>query len=551
MTLEKHYIARKQRLLRDASGRFNRSGLPWQEELAEVLVYLFTFRWLQTHVHPTYREKVIAFSKNPANAFLTPLLLASKDAADFVRRYFAHWAAEPLGDPRGDKVKNLIVAHEDPEQAEAVVLAAWSKLGLFREPELETNRRTALRQKESYKAMTGEAVTERLALIDALPNPDTTPRPKKIGVIPVMACPQSCRHCLFVWRPPMKDPPPPGGLFQQIGGLSQNVLFTGGDLTRRLPDFHQAIREMSQVSTFAILLNGDAATSFPAAQNLLKEMDAALAARPARAVKAHIMLQVSFDEYHQEILHGRGGELRERIPVERIANLVEAAPRFPRIQLALLHKQNRLNFSNDVFTRGVFARLAEELQERGLPLRVLSIDAKGEKKSDPVDPATHGDVIREAWFRLERHPERPILFQSSAIDAMGRAAALDPSEFLNNRKALQAFLDGTAPEESFDIDPMFWLNGLATPFAANHINLGNVYEEGLDVVLARFAKDPLLNALNRFDQRLLAMYGEIREDFEEIKATASSPHHLFHRLTREAEVRLELTRRLLESSGDG
>ncbi len=78
------------------------------------------------------------------------------------------------------------------------------------------------------------------------------------------------------------------------------------------------------------------------------------------------MLQISFDEFHQEVVVNRKGELNERIPVTKIANIVEAAPRYKdEIQLCLLHKQGYLNFSMELFQKGVFARLANELGRRG------------------------------------------------------------------------------------------------------------------------------------------------------------------------------------------
>jgi len=74
------------------------------------------------------------------------------------------------------------------------------------------------------------------------------------------------------------------------------------------------------------------------------------------------MLQISFDEFHQEVVVSRQGELTERIPVTKIANIVEAAPKYKdEIQLCLLHKQGHLNFSMELFQKGVFARLVNEL----------------------------------------------------------------------------------------------------------------------------------------------------------------------------------------------
>ncbi len=83
---------------------------------------------------------------------------------------------------------------------------------------------------------------------------------------------------------------------------------------------------------------------------------------------------------------------------------------------------------------------------------------------------------------------------------------------------------------------MFWHNGWATLFAAVHVCLGNVREDGEALVLARHRKDPLTDALRRFDRRLPALYAEVRDDLDTRIAQATGPHHLFHVLTEDPPV---------------
>jgi len=96
---------------------------------------------------------------------------------------------------------------------------------------------------------------------------------------------------------------------------------------------------------------------------------------------------------------------------------------------------------------------------------------------------------------------------------------------------------------------MLWFNGWVTLFNAVHICLGDLYRDGMDRIMARQHKDPLSRALHRFDRRLLDYYAEVRDDLEGKIDAATGPHHLFHALTEEGEVRLHMTRRLLETSG--
>jgi len=347
----------------------------------------------------------------------------------------------------------------------------------------------------------------------------------------------------------MKNTDDPEPLFTMVNQLTTSILFTGGDLTRHLDHFYHAISVMSHITTFAILLNGDFADSREITHDIMKKMADAINRRPVSWPRAKVMLQISFDEFHQEVVVDRKGNLKERIPVTKIANIVETAPEFStEIQLCLLHKQNHLNFSMQLFQKGVFARLANELGRRGHQLQVLTTAPSARLKRNPHNPEQPAQLIKDASFILSKSPDAPIMLTSSTIDAYGRANMMELHEAVNERDLLKQMLHGQGTGgESFDKDLMFWFNGWATLFSAVHMCLGNVFEDGMDIIRQRQAKDPLSNAMHRFDLKLLDYYRERETDLDSIIEKSTSPHHLFHVITEDGAMRLHMTQRLIEA----
>lgn len=524
-------------------------------ELAFPLTYLYAYHWLRQHVAPGYFDVVLAGFRSPARTFLMDLLV-SPSAADFVAGYIAFWQHQPPQGPlQRTQLLHLLAAHAgDSDRLGAYILEVWQRLGQFAQTPKTAYAALARDERQRYGDMLGDEDRERLAMVDRLSDPGVLGgrvRFTKLGLIPVMGCPQTCRHCMFIWRPLKPSESDPDMLYRLVDDLTDSVLFTGGDLTRHLEHFYAAIGRMRQIKTFAILLNGDFADDRRTTEQVLKCMAAAIAARPRHWAKARVLLQISFDEFHQEVYVDKHGRLRERIPVAKIAHIVELAPCFAEhIQLALLHKQTALNFSMDVLHKGVFGRLVEELGGRGHQIQVLTSAPSARLKRNPHAPDKLAPILTEASFVLTRYPDAPILLTSSTIDGYGRAELLDESETVKERELLHRVLTQGAPAgERFDIDLMFWFNGWATLFNAVHICLGDVYEEGAETILARQRKDPLSHALHLFDRRLPELYAEVRTDFAELLDKATGPHHLFHMLTEDPQVRLHMTRRLIEQSG--
>jgi len=545
-TLRSDLVTQRARAMRNRVQRLLHGGMGARlgelpADLVAPLTFLDTYAWLRREVPTAVRDEVLAASKNPAFAPLVELLATAPDRAAFARGVVE----------RGYAAATMKRLEGSGDAAAREIVAAWESLGGEPERRPIALRAVAAEERAMYAEFLGPADQERLALVDRLPDPDGPPPSfTKLGVIPVMRCPAGCHHCLFLYRPRVERRREPAELLATLGGLTDRLLYTGGDLTGHLNDFVDAVATTGAITTFAILLNGTFAVTGEAAEATFADLDAALDRRAAAGLPpAEVVLQISFDEHHQELRVATDGTVRERIPVANIANIVEGAVRHPRVGLVLLHKQNRLNFSRHLFERGVFARLARELGRRGHRIELLAAHPGPRPRRDPCDPAKVAPVLTEAHFCLSGHRDVPIGLTSSLVDAYGQAALLDESCYLNDRANLEPFLAGEPAGEGFDGDLMFWYDGRVTSFSAVHLAFGNLYDDGIDRILARHRRDPLLAALRRPTLRLLDLYEEVRDDREALAAGATSLPHLLHTLTRDGEVRLHLTRRLAACDG--
>ena len=522
-------------------------------ELSFPMSYLYAWHWLRHNVHVNYMAETLESFRGAKFGFLMDLLL-SDTPYEFIIGYIQHW--QNSNDELKQKVElqSLLERRKNNVQKLADdMFSIWQSFELFTESYMSEFKHVSREERNRYEGMLGKEDLERLSLIDALPDVEFNTgsiRYDKLGIIPAMGCPQTCRHCMFTWRPPRGKAEKPEQVFELVNQHTDSVLFTGGDLTKQLDYFYQAIRSMSNIKNFALLLNGDFADTPKITNDVMGKMAEAIKQRPKKWPKAKVLLQISFDEFHQEVYVDKKGLLAERIPVSKIANIVECYPKYSeQIQLALLHKQTNLNFSHDVLNKGVVARLATELGQRGHQMQVMDMQASPRLKINPQKPQEKDKVLKDVTFILDKHKNAPILLTSSTIDGYGRAALLDEWETIKETDLLQQVVTQGAPAgESFDIDMMIWFNGWVTLFNAVHICLGDHYQDGMDSIMIRQRKDPLLMALNKMDRIIFKLYNEIRDDLNKHIEAATGPHHLFHILTEEPEVRLYLTRRLIEEN---
>ncbi len=519
------------------------------DKLSFIMAYIYAWHWLQQNIHNKYQHEVLSAFTNGPQAFLMQLILQSETADDFIHAYIDYWV-KFSGEPQvqQQQILQLLQTSKNTSELTRSIKNIWEDLNLLNKSFALGYKDLAKQEKKRYADMLAEEDKIRLKLIDQLADKPSLNFFNKLGIIPAMGCPQTCRHCMFIFRPLMKNTEDPNQIYQMLDKLTTSILFTGGDLTKHLEHFYHAIEQMQHITTFAVLLNGDFADSRQITENILNKMASAVRHRPLTWPKAKIHLQISFDEFHQEVVVDKKGNLKERIPVVKIANIVEAAPKFSdQIQLCLCHKQSHLNFSMALFQKGVFARLVKELGRRGHKIEILSTAPSSRLKRNPLNLDTPAQVIKDATFILDKYPTAPLMLTSSTIDAYGRAEMMMLHETVNERDLLKQMLNGQGTgAETFDKDLMFWFNGWATLFSAVHICLGNVFEDGIECIRQRQAKDPLSDAMNCFDIRLLDLYREQKNDLDEIIEKSTGPHHLFHRLTESGAMRLHMTKRLIE-----
>ncbi|MBF8273057.1 MAG: hypothetical protein HW380_2162 [Magnetococcales bacterium] len=510
-----------------------------------VLSFLFACHWLHREVHPRYFSQVAEVMDRPGHAKWSSLLLMictnPLDDASFIGHIL-----DRLVETNAGKAENR-------EKIIGDLVHKWRGLGLY-----ATTRPLAVRQigaveKAVMQDLGGPNDRERISRVDLLDDGDPSePFFDKMALIPRMACPQSCRHCMFVWRPPMNNMPDAGPLLKSINRQTSNLLFTGGDLTKDLNLFYHAIATMDRVETFAILLNGLWACSQTAADHLFANLRRSLNRRPSFFSKADVLVQISFDEFHQEIIANRSGDLNERIPVAHIARILIAGAGQPHCQVALIHKQNSLNFSIQLFQKGVFGRLLAELEQQGWKMEDIHWQTSPRLKEHPSQPGVQGGVIREAKILL-RGPSvtTTVYFVSSCVDSLGRAELLDPSEYVCENLLFEDWVHGRSPPmDPFDTDPMLWRNGNVTLFGAIHVWMGNYFVEG-ERVFSRWRKDPLRVALGRLDRRLLVAHQAWNpQQHQRLMQTATSPHSFLHGMTRNSGARLFITQWLLENRDD-
>lgn len=536
-----HYIQWHRRRLAEALRLFRHEH---SGEDGVSLAFLFARHWLMREVHRHFSYQVAKIMDTSGGPLWSSSVFMDHDEGlndtDFIKKILNRLMDEGGIYPR---------AIGGGKTAQEIALV-WQGLGLFATPYQEAVRHIGSLEKGVMEAIGGPTDDKRMALVDALEGSNTLKFSwEKMALIPRMACPQSCRHCMFIWRKPLKNLPDPNPLLAIINRQTANLLFTGGDLTKDLDLFYHAIATMDRVETFAILLNGQLAGTLKDADALFAQLHQALARRSPKFARAVVVVQISCDEYHQEILANRQGDLSERIPVAHCARLIIAGAGSSQCQVALVHKQNSLNFSTQLFQRGVMGRLLAELASCGWNVDGIDWHTSQYPKEHPSRPGSRHGVIREAMISLvgPGSSQTRVQFVSSCIEPQGRAELLDRSEYVHEKLVLQEWLAGRSPRmDPFDCDPMLWVNGNVTLFGAIHMWMGNYYEEG-ERVFARLRKDPLSQALQNFDLALIGAYRVYNpRDHDRIMQTATSPHGVLHALTREAGARLFLTQWLLD-----
>jgi hypothetical protein len=294
------------------------------------------------------------------------------------------------------------------------------------------------------------------------------------------------------------------------------------------------------------MLNGAFASSLDVAKQKLTQIQNALLRRKSCfATKPSILLQISFDEFHQTVHIDQEGRFYEKLPIHYIANLLETSLNYRMLDVVLLHKQHAYNFSTDILNKGVVARLFQELNKRKIRVNILQIEQSPRLKTHPATKAQTDRMAINIRFSLAKGKEKNFLINSSLVDSMGEASLLHPSEYVDGRDVKDKVASQRLKGERMEGDLMFWYNGNTTYFPIPHILLGNLLEDDMSTIMSRYLNDPLIAYAREFDTKLLDYYQEIMSDYDELYRNASSHLQLYNGITRFDKVRFELTNRIL------
>jgi hypothetical protein len=553
------YIESKRDRLKHILYRLNHRELaskleyhPHGTMIKEIILYFYCYKWLRRFVHPRYYDKVIFQSRHKTYDFLVDILIHSSDEEQFLKNYILHCSKPEYVTqaPHNFKAKLFYEYHNNNlNSCVSEILSVWSRLGYLMDTEAHQIAEEARTQHRIYDDIYSDNDKERLSIIDRLQchhNSDDSLCFEKLALIPTFKCSTGCRHCLFIWRPGLKKLYEKTKLFDLVNNHAKNVLFTGGDLTQYCEDFFNAIKMMSAVENFAILLNGRFADTKEKAEQFMESINAALKERKRKGWKnAFITVQISFDEFHQEVLIDRKGKFYERVSVSNIVNIMESSSAFDSISVVLLHKQNPYNFSDALINKGVFARLAHECSQRKRRIKIITCAASPIQKIHPVSGKKTCSMITDIHFLLSNGHEKVFTLNSSLVESLGRARFLESTEYVSAENIRDYSASGRIEGEKFDSDLMLWYNGWVTTFAAPHLILGNLFDDNFGTILTRWYKDPLLGYLKNFNPKLIYFYKEIASDYEQVYAESSSHVNLFTNIIRSSAVRLYLTKRIL------
>lgn len=520
--------------------------------IKEIILYFYCYKWLRTFVHHQYYGDVLFQSRHRTYDFLVDLLINSSDEEQFLKNYLLH-CSKPENvkkAPHNYKASVFYEKHnQDLDACVSEILSVWNSLGYFKDKQARLISHEALLQKHIFNDIYNDTDRKRLRIIDNLSSDDRTVKKvhfEKLALIPTFKCSTGCRHCLFIWRPSLKPLYDRDKLFHIVNRYTKNVLFTGGDLTDHLEDFYDSLIKMDHVENFAILLNGHFAQTKAESDIFMGHIQHALKERKRRGIKnAFVTIQISFDEFHQEVLIDEKGKFFERVPVKNIVNILESSLPFDSIGIVLLHKQNPYNFSDSIVRKGVFARLMRECSQRQKMIKIVTIGKPQMRKFHPVTGKESDSMITDIHFVLGNKGKKVFTLNSSLVEALGRAKFVENTEYINALDVKDRAVSGNIRNEIFDSDLMFWYNGNVTSFAAPHLIFGNLFEDKIETIINRWQKDPLLYYLRNFNYRLIDFYKEISTDYDKIYDDSSSHLNLFTNLILRADVRLYLTQRIL------
>lgn len=256
-----------------------------------------------------------------------------------------------------------------------------------------------------------------------------------------------------------------------------------------------------------------------------------------------VAIQISMDMFHQEIISDKYGNLRQRIPVQNIANILQiVAEKYPQIgiQINCMFEPEYIQQRNE---------LKLELKSRGYLLGEYDERESFAITNGEGDREIYDSLIKVVLLDLERKPISDHYFQIQMdfVNKIGWATLLRDFEYLRNYRLTPLFISGMSdiafPPQAVAIADDGSVN-LYSIFLDTW-SVGNVNEEDLIDVLRLAKDDPLLNFLEGDAHGLLLLTLEVEPDFIEDVRSEPNPLSIIFKILESPSRRLYLTKLLI------
>ncbi|MHC4122290.1 MAG: radical SAM protein [Planctomycetota bacterium] len=374
---------------------------------------------------------------------------------------------------------------------------------------------------------------------------------------PTFRCNLNCRHCQIVNRG-MKRRVDTDKLQEYIDWCvkSGKVLLhiTGGEIFKdgKAKEDVLYILRNSPI-TVSFNTNGFWALGLDETRAMIDKIWTAVMDNPYLSEREDpLIMQVSMDEFHQEVIVDKDGFLKEYIDMENIVNVLQVLVEgYPNIVF-------RVSAERTPSAELLKNELALELKRRDYGLFAANLVIEGEGVKDEVE-IRHADGSittdnMEDFFALKKkgsneYSKNKLSIFKDFVIKTGWAELLEDFEYIRYHGTLEKlFGDEQYALETFRGVGLSSDGGItvASGLFQRIWSMGNVYEESIDSIIERCDSDILIWAFKRDLTMLSAIAQEVEPDiFERIK-------HLGHaqpavgRILESSAMRLYLTQRLIQ-----
>ncbi len=548
-SLRERYIESKalflKEVLSEAQAEVDRQGINQDIAFLTMMVYIQDF--ISREVGRKYANDIyssLAFTGWPFEAY-SPIM-ESRSLEVKARK-----ASELFVELEKDRIRREAVDYIRKE-----IIRTWGVLGFDLRSDWKALADAVVEEKKRlYRRIGSKEDLERRRLVKKLAETGGRKVELKllnVGIVPTEMCPSECRFCLAPWKSRAEerigkalDREEFTKMVDGVMGFAKErgliITITGGE---PILEMDKVVYIISNAETrVELTTSGYWAASKESTHRILGALEKAAKNNPSKDFS--FSLQLSVDAFHQEVKLSRGGELRESIPIENLANIVEAVLADYDLELCLLPKYTRYE--------DPIVYLFQELESKGLKPRIsrkffdprLRVSVQGEEGVLVDKPA-----LLKAYLAFQS-TDKEVFLLYTAVEGIGGASVMEPFEFPAFKSRTKEFLEQEESQEKFPIIGVEVSDdGNVYPGAHALYSwcLGNLMNTSLEEIVRLMEYDPLVIALaenpSLIKEEALRINPELREKLEK----ASSPLVALYKILEDDIMRLKITRKLAENA---